>query len=205
MHDNKDTIVLIQGWWITPSFRTTMKLKSLHHDLSATGRAKALMLLNQQLADALDLRLQAKQAHWNVTGAHFISLHELFDTVASAIDEFTDVIAERAAQLGGVAGGTLQIIAQKSRLPAYPIEAHRGSDHVVALANALGHYATSVRAAAGVAEMTGDMNTADIFTQVSRATDSLLWKVGSHLGDAWDRPRTASPKGNAFAAESLGY
>jgi starvation-inducible DNA-binding protein len=183
-----------------------MKLKSLHNDLSEAVRVKAVTLLNQQLADALDLRLQAKQAHWNVTGPHFISLHELFDSVAAATEEFTDVIAERAAQLGGVAGGTIQIIARKSRLPAYPIEAYRGADHVAALANALGQYAASVRAAAGAAEVAGDADTADIFTQVSRATDILLWKVGSHLGDGWDRPRSgALSTETASVVESLGH
>jgi len=35
-------------------------------------------LPNRQLADVLDLGLQAKQSHWNVKGPHFIGLHELF-------------------------------------------------------------------------------------------------------------------------------
>src|SRR5437667_2201508 len=38
-------------------------------------------LMNQRLADAVDLQMQMKQAHWNVKGPHFIGLHELFDKV----------------------------------------------------------------------------------------------------------------------------
>jgi len=77
-------------------------------------------MLNQSLADILDLGLQAKQAHWNVKGPHFMGLHELFDKVAEELAEFTDEIAERAVELGGVALGTVQTVAKTSRLPAYP-------------------------------------------------------------------------------------
>jgi starvation-inducible DNA-binding protein len=44
-------------------------------------------MLNQQLADALDLHLQAKQVHWNVKGASFIAIHELFDEVEEELEE----------------------------------------------------------------------------------------------------------------------
>ena len=54
-------------------------------------RAKMIDLLNQELADVLDLGLQAKQAHWNVKGLHFIGLHELFDKVAEEVEGFTEV------------------------------------------------------------------------------------------------------------------
>src|SRR6266540_3898187 len=70
------------------------------NDLPEKVRRKAIELLNQHLADVLDLGLQAKQAHWNVKGPNFIALHELFDKVAEELEEFTDDIAERAVELG---------------------------------------------------------------------------------------------------------
>lgn len=76
-----------------------------------------ILLLTQQLADALDLGLQAKQAHWNVKGPNFIGLHTLFDQVAEQLEEFTDEMAERAVELGGTALGTVQVIVGTSRLP----------------------------------------------------------------------------------------
>jgi starvation-inducible DNA-binding protein len=39
------------------------------------------VLLNRRLADAIDLQLQLKQAHWNVKGPHFIGLHAPFAVV----------------------------------------------------------------------------------------------------------------------------
>jgi starvation-inducible DNA-binding protein len=72
------------------------------NDQPKSARIALAALLNQQLADALDLGLQAKQAHWNVKGPAFIALHELFDAVAAKISEFTDELAERTVALGGI-------------------------------------------------------------------------------------------------------
>src|SRR5262245_66239347 len=69
-------------------------------------RAKAIELLNARLADCIDLQTQCKQAHWKVKGPTFIALHELFDKVNEAVEDYVDDLAERAVQLGGVGGGT---------------------------------------------------------------------------------------------------
>src|SRR5882672_12621018 len=110
-----------------------MKLHETMNDLRAKTRRAMIDLLNQELADVLDLGLQAKQAHWNVKGPHFIGLHELFDKVAEEVEEFTDSIAERAVELGGVALGTAQVIAKNSRLSSYPLDLASGKEHVAAL------------------------------------------------------------------------
>ena len=36
------------------------------NDLASTTRRSAVELFNEHLADAIDLHLQAKQAHWNI-------------------------------------------------------------------------------------------------------------------------------------------
>jgi starvation-inducible DNA-binding protein len=137
-------------------------------------------LLNQQLADVLDLGLQAKQAHWNVKGPHFIGLHELFDKVAEELEEFTDEIAERAVELGGAALGTIQIVVRQSRLPAYRLNLSSGKEHIAALSGALAKFGASTRAAIDSASKAGDADTSDLFTQVSRGVDKLLWLVEAH-------------------------
>jgi DNA-binding ferritin-like protein len=50
--------------------------------LPAEQQAKLIEILNRRLADAIDLRLQSRQAYWNVKGPHFMSLRELFSQVA---------------------------------------------------------------------------------------------------------------------------
>src|SRR5215510_12311039 len=103
------------------------------NDISETTRAKAVELLNARLADAIDLQTQMKQAHWNVKGPTFIALHELFDKVNEDVEDYVDLIAERAVQLGGVARGTLRVAARDSALKEYPLEIATGREHVDAV------------------------------------------------------------------------
>jgi starvation-inducible DNA-binding protein len=156
------------------------KLHSTQNDLREKTRRAMIDLLNQQLADVLDLGLQAKQAHWNVKGPNFIGLHELFDKVAEELEEFTDDIAERAVELGGVARGTIQVVSKDSRLAAYPLDLASGKGHVAALSGALAKFGASTRAAIDTAARAGDADTADLFTGISRGLDKLLWMVEAH-------------------------
>src|SRR6058998_566938 len=113
------------------------KLHPTQNDLREKVRHVMIDLLNQQLADVLDLGLQAKQAHWNVKGPHFIGLHELFDKIDEAVEAYVDLIAERIVQLGGIAEGTARIAAGRSRLEEYPLAIADGSAHVEAVSKAL--------------------------------------------------------------------
>lgn len=155
-------------------------LHPTRNDLPEKTRRAMVALLNKNLADVLDLGLQAKQAHWNVKGPNFIALHELFDKVADELEGFSDEIAERAVALGGVALGTVQIIADQSRLAPYPVTLVSGKDHVAALAAVLAKFGKSSRSAIDTATKAGDADTADLFTGVSREVDKLLWLVEAH-------------------------
>ena len=151
------------------------------NDLSETIRVKAVELLNARLADAIDLQTQAKQAHWNVKGPHFIGLHELFDKVNEDVEDYVDLIAERAVQLGGVAEGTARIAAKRSSLGEYPANIADGRSHVDALSSALAAFGKSARKAIDQANELHDLDTADLFTEVSRGADKWLWFVEAHL------------------------
>ena len=160
---------------------STNQLYETINTLSEAVRAQSVELLNGILASAIDLREQAKQAHWNVRGPNFIALHELFDKVADATEEFVDLIAERATALGGTAEGTVQTAVRRSALPQYPEVTRRERDHLEALSAALAAFGTGVREAIDRAAEFGDAATADVFTEISRETDKQLWLVESHL------------------------
>jgi starvation-inducible DNA-binding protein len=151
------------------------------NDLAEGTRLKAVELLNARLADCKDLQTQVKQAHWNVKGPNFISLHLLFDKVNDAVEDYVDEIAERAVQLGGVAEGTARMVAKRSSLPEYPASVADGRSHVEALSSALAAFGKSARQAIGQANELGDLDTADLFTEVSRGIDKWLWFVEAHL------------------------
>jgi starvation-inducible DNA-binding protein len=156
-------------------------MHSTRMDLAAKTRARIVGLLNDRLADAIDLQRQAKQAHWNVKGPQFIALHELFDTLAGEIDGYADEIAERVTALGGIAEGTVQAVGGRSKLDAYPLDISEGRAHLDALAAAYARYAKAVRKAIDVAAKAGDAGTSDLFTAISRGVDKGLWLLEAHL------------------------
>ena len=92
------------------------------NDIPEQRRSELNALMNQRLADAVDLQMQMKQAHWNVKGPHFIGLHEIFDKIDEAVEAYVDLIAERIVQLGGIAEGTARVAAERSRLEEYPLD-----------------------------------------------------------------------------------
>jgi starvation-inducible DNA-binding protein len=137
-------------------------------------------LLNQTLATTLDLKLQAKQAHWNVKGENFIALHELFDRVATEVEAFSDLQAERAVQLGATAGGLTSDIQKLSILPSFPTGSQDGAKYVKALTGALRKTADQARHGIDLATEQGDAVTADMYTQVASGLDKLRWFVEAH-------------------------
>ena len=155
-------------------------LYETENDLPKAARTELITLINQRLADAVDLQMQIKQAHWNVKGPHFIGLHELFDKIAEDVESYVDMIAERAVQLGGIARGTVRVAATGSRLDEYPLEIADGSAHVEAVARALSSFGREARASIDEADGLEDADTADMFTEISRGTDKWLWFVEAH-------------------------
>ena len=156
------------------------KMYETENDLSKNRRAEMNALMNQRLADAVDLQMQLKQAHWNVKGPSFIALHELFDKVSEAVEDYVDTIAERIVQLGGIAEGTVRMSGSRTRLEEYPLNIADGTAHVEAVAKALSTFGREVRNTINQADELDDADTGDIFTEISRGTDKWLWFVEAH-------------------------
>ncbi len=156
------------------------RLYSTKNDLPEASRLEVARLLNQRLADCIDLQTQCKQAHWNVKGPTFIALHKLFDEINAAVLEYVDLIAERVVQLGGMAEGTAAVVAERSTLIDYPLTLSTGAEHVAALSDALAAFGRTVRV--GIEEMNDleDADSADILTEISRGVDKWLWFVEAH-------------------------
>lgn len=153
---------------------------SSRKDLTAEIRAATVDSLNQRLADAIDLQLQAKHAHWNVKGPSFFALHALFEKIAVEVAGHADLIAERAVQLGGVAEGATGVVAARSELSPYPLRRDSGVDHVRALSGALAAFAVKMRCSIAEAQQSVDPVTVDILTEICRDIEKLLWLVEAH-------------------------
>ena len=151
------------------------------NDIKEETREQLVNFLNEVLASTSDLYSQTKQAHWNVKGIHFFQLHTMFDELATEINEFVDLVAERITALGGTAHGTVRQAAAGSFLKEYPHHAVDGKEHLTALADRYAAYGKVVRDGIDQAGDLGDQDTADMLTEISRVIDKRLWFIESHL------------------------
>ena len=150
-------------------------------DLDLEVRQKVAAMLNTTLAATTDLRTQTKQAHWNVKGKDFYQLHELFDEMATELEEYADMVAERVTALAGTAMGTVRIAASNSILPEYDFDAVGGMEHVAALADRYAAYGRHLRESIDKADEWGDQDTNDLYVEISRTIDKRLWFLEAHL------------------------
>ena len=156
-------------------------MQQTKNNIPLKTRIQVVSYLNLRLADCLDLGTQAKEAHWNVKGTSFHTLHLLFDDIAEDIEGYADAIAERLVQLGGVARGTARDTAANSVLNEYPFDIHSGEEHTAAFSSALAAFGAIVREGIADCNVFDDADSADIFTEISRGIDKWLWMVEAHL------------------------
>lgn len=169
-------------------------------DMAPDIRVKVNAVLNRTLAATLDLKTQVKQAHWTVKGLDFYQLHELFDDMATELEEFIDMVAERVTALGGTPLGTARIAAAQSFLPEYPLDLVAGEAHIVALAERYAAYGKSVREAIAETDLLEDADTADLYTEISRAIDKRLWFLDAHVAPT--EMASATSNGDVTAAKT---
>ena len=159
-----------------------------HHRLPPTGidippeiRVYVITLLQHTLACTVDLRSQVKQAGWNVKGPDFRPLHALFATIATTLEAYTDLVAERLVVLGGIACGTTRAAAWQSTLAEYPEALMEGSAHVRALLERFSAYATAIRGDITHTADVEDAGTAALYTDLARGVDQQLGGLETYL------------------------
>ncbi|MGW7238484.1 Dps family protein [Streptomyces sp. NPDC054804] len=91
---------------------TVVKSTLAEGALRVTGTA-----LQETLVDLLGLSLIGKQAHWNIVGPRFRSIHLQLDEVVATARTYSDTVAERAAALGVSPDGRPETIAAAFSLP----------------------------------------------------------------------------------------
>ncbi len=84
-------------------------------DLETVGQ-----VLQSQLIELQNLALQAKQAHWNVSGTLFYTLHELLQEHYEGYSKYADMVAERMLSIGVSSDGRAQTIVETAQMPIIP-------------------------------------------------------------------------------------
>ena len=151
------------------------------NNTQSNAKQVSIETLQARLSDGIDLALDIKQAHWNLKGPSFIGIHLMLDGFRDEMDDYNDKMAERIMQLGGSARGTVQAVAAKSALAAYPLDTYAIADHLAALIDRYAVFGNAVRENIDSTDEAGDAGTADLLTEVSRGVDKQLWFLEAHV------------------------
>jgi starvation-inducible DNA-binding protein len=85
--------------------------------LSDDAKQTVGAVLQDALADFVDLSLTAKQWHWNVVGTNFREAHLHLDELVDLARGYADDAAERAAAIGVAPDGRAETVAKTTGLP----------------------------------------------------------------------------------------
>lgn len=166
------------------------------------GRTVAAIL--QQRLNALnDLALTLKHIHWNVTGPHFIAVHEMIDPQVDAVRAMVDQIAERIATLGSAPVGTPGALVQDRSWDDYSIGRAGAIEHLGALDEVYVGVVTDHREAAAATEDL-DTVTNDMLVGHLHELELFHWFVRAHLENAGGELSTADAEGEQESAKDAG-
>jgi starvation-inducible DNA-binding protein len=137
--------------------------------------------LQATLVDLIDLALQAKQAHWNVTGSNFRSVHLQLDEMMTEYRAWSDLVAEREVAIGASADGRAASVAKASVLPAFPDGTVDDRQVVELFVERLETVASAFRERMN---RLGDADpvSEDTLIQILAGIEKQLWMVRTQLG-----------------------
>ncbi|TWT95082.1 Dps family protein [Neorhodopirellula pilleata] len=137
---------------------------------------KVTAILQKNLTNFVDLALLLKQAHWNVIGQNFRSVHLQLDVIIATVRDASDEIAERMSALGISPDGRSSTVAESSDLAPYPHDFLKVPETITRVADAMKIAIDQLRSAI---EKTGDLDpvTEDLLIGISGPMEKHLWMV----------------------------
>jgi starvation-inducible DNA-binding protein len=142
--------------------------------LNESDRTVVGAILQSTLADLIDLSLLGKQAHWNVVGREFRSVHLHLDELVAAARQFVDDVAERAAAIGVSPNGKAKTVDESSGLPDFPSGWTSDTDTVAAIVAILAELVKRLRARIDETDK-ADLVTQDLLIEISRKIEEQYW------------------------------
>lgn len=147
---------------------------------SASPESPVVAALTRALAGTYALTALTHQAHWNIEGPDFFSLHQAFQSQYEGLFEATDEIAERIRALNAPAPGGLRTLGDLAQLeePRGPLNAR---DTVTVLAAAHAKVLNDLKVLRDAAGEQGDPETEDLAIGRIAAHQKILWMLKSYL------------------------
>lgn len=142
--------------------------------LSESDKKSVGGVLQATLVDLIDLSLVAKQAHWNVVGKNFRSVHLQLDELVTTARTYTDEVAERAAALGISPNGKAKTVASASGVAEFPDNWLKEEQVVAAVVAALGSLIERLRQRIDETDKS-DLVTQDLLIEITKNLEQAHW------------------------------
>ena len=149
-------------------------MAAIKSPLDESARGTVGKALQGALVDLIDLSLQGKQAHWNLIGHHFRSIHLQLDEVVASARLHSDTVAERAVALGVNPDGRARTIAETSQLGSLDAGYLQDDKVIAAFVERLGSAVARMRERVEATEQP-DPVTQDILIGVSADLEKHYW------------------------------
>jgi starvation-inducible DNA-binding protein len=146
--------------------------------LAKDATQKSAAELQTVLVDLIDLGLQGKQAHWNVVGPHFRTVHLELDEVVEDSRKWADEVAERLRALGVAADGRASLIAKRTGIESLPEGTIADKEVLIRVANQIATVAARGRASIDRLDST-DKVSEDILIGIVEGLEKHLWMFRS--------------------------
>jgi starvation-inducible DNA-binding protein len=149
-------------------------MTTIRSPLSAEAGKTTVAELQATLTELIDISLVGKQAHWNVVGPHFRSVHLQLDELIAAAREHADLVAERAVALGGNPDGTPETVVADRTSGAMSTGYLPDDEAVQTIVDRLGRSIDRIRDAMRVVEET-DPASQDLLDAVLLDLEKQSW------------------------------
>ncbi|GAB1817317.1 Dps family protein [Herbidospora sp. RD11066] len=144
--------------------------------LSAEDKKVTAEALQGSLVDLLDLSLLGKQAHWNIIGRTFRSLHLHLDEIVTLARDAADSVAERAVAVGVNPDGRARTIAEHTNLHQLEPGYIEDGKVIAAMTDILESMVRRMRERIEMTEKS-DLVTQDLLIGITRELEKQHWMI----------------------------
>ena len=165
----------------TPQER--LKAEQAHKEHIHHTKINAAAILDHVLGNIHTLHVKLHQYHWYVKGPHFYTLHEKFEELYNANEEWFDTIAERLLASGHKPASTTKELLEYSLLKEDPADKYLSGEEMVD--KIIDDYRTTrdfVIRAINLAGEENDMPLEDTIIGYKDHIDKTIWMLQAFLG-----------------------
>ena len=150
--------------------------------ITEESRSAVSVELAKLLADEFLLYTKTRNAHWNVEGVDFHSMHVFFESQYNELDEIMDSVAERIRSIGHYAPATLKSFLELTHLTEKIGDKNDSLSYIKEL---LADHDSIIEFIRGnidpFASKYHDYGTSDFITGLMETHEKLAWMLRSHL------------------------